>query len=42
MHARRLAALAVVLAAARAHAQIPETFENLQVFARDVPRADLV
>jgi len=42
MHARQLVALAVVLAAARAHAQIPEKFENLQVFARDVPRTELV
>lgn len=39
MHASRLAALALVLATAPAHAQIPEKFENLQVFPRDVPPA---
>jgi hypothetical protein len=42
MHACRLAALAFVLASARAHAQLPEKFENLQVFARDVPRGELI
>jgi hypothetical protein len=42
MHACRLAALAVVLATARAHAQIPEKFENLQVLRREVPRTELV
>lgn len=42
MHARCFAALAVALITTRAHAQIPEKFENLQVFPRDVARPELV
>jgi hypothetical protein len=42
MHARCLTVMAVVIAATRADAQIPEKFENLQVFPRDVPRTELV
>jgi tetratricopeptide (TPR) repeat protein len=42
MHVRWLTVIAVVIVATRAHAQIPEKFENLQVFPRDVPRAELV
>ena len=42
MHARCLAAVTVLLVTTPVHAQIPEKFENLQVFPRDVPRPELV
>ena len=47
MHARhgavcQMLAILAVSAGAEAQMRIPEKFENLQVLARDVPRADLV
>lgn len=42
MHARHLTAALVAILASTTHAQIPEKFENLQVFPRDVPRGELV
>ena len=42
MHARCLAAVAALLVTTLAQAQIPDKFENLQVFPRDVPRPELV
>jgi hypothetical protein len=42
MHARRIATLLLSIVTSTVHAQIPEKFENLQVFPRDVPRGELV
>lgn len=42
MHARYTAALLVTVLTSIANAQIPETFENLQVFPLGVPRPELV
>jgi tetratricopeptide (TPR) repeat protein len=42
MHARLTVTLAFALVASRVDAQIPEKFENLQIFPKDVARGELV
>jgi len=42
MHARCATAALIAIMTATAQAQIPDKFENLQFFSRDVPRSELV